>query len=206
MSTIVVGIGELLWDAIPFAEELTELAQRTDAVCFGSLAQRHPQSRQTIHRFLEHVPREAFRVFDVNLRQAFYSKTIIELSLQHANVLKLSDEELPVLADMFGVSGSVSEQLAELLTRFELQLVAYTRGGEGSLLVTPDATDDHPGCPTEVVDSVGAGDSFTATLCMGLLKGRGLSDINDHANRVASYVCSQQGATPVLDEELKGRR
>mgnify|MGYP001133037432 CR=1 FL=1 len=138
----------------------------------------------------------------MNLRQTFYSKEIIEKSLELSNILKLSDEELPMLAATFGLSGSVQDQLAALLDRFSLRLVAYTRGADGSLLVAPDETHEHPGCPVEVVDSVGAGDSFTATLCMGLLKGKPLSQINDRANQVAAFVCSQAGATPVLQERI----
>jgi len=180
--------------------KLDELAQKTAAVCFGSLAQRNVVSRATIRHFLAKTGPAALRIFDVNLRQKFYSKEIIEESLELSNILKLSDEELSVLAAMFELSGSVQDQLAALLDRFDLRLIAYTRGADGSLLVAPDETNEHPGCPVEVVDSVGAGDSFTAALCMGLLKGKPLSQINDCANRVAAFVCSQAGATPVLQQ------
>jgi len=182
--------------------KLDELAEKTAAVCFGSLAQRSVISRATIRRFLTKTPPAALRMFDVNLRQTFYSKEIIEKSIELSNVLKLSDEELPMLAAIFGLSGSVQDQLAALLDRFGLRLIAYTRGADGSLLVAPDETHEHPGCPVEVVDSVGAGDSFTATLCMGLLNGKSLSEINDRANRVAAFVCSQAGATPVLQQGI----
>ena len=190
------------WDHIPMVGKLETLAQKTDAVCFGSLAQRNDVSRETIHAFLDAMRPDALKIFDVNLRQAFFSKEIVEASLEHSNILKLSDEELPVLAEMFGIAGTVSEQLAELRTKFDLQLIAYTRGPDGSLLVAADETSDHPGCPGDAINSVGAGDSFTATLCMGLLNGKPLSEINEHANRVATFVCSQDGATPVLPAAL----
>ena len=146
---------------------------------------------------------DALKMFDVNLRQAFFSLEIIEASLAHSNILKLSDEELPVLADMFDIDGSTAEQLEALRAKFDLKLIAYTRGPDGSLLVAADGTDDHPGCPGVAINSVGAGDSFTAALCMGLLNQKPLSEINDHANRVATFVCSQDGATPVFPEELE---
>ena len=190
------------WDFLPMSAELESLAQRADAVCFGSLAQRNKVTRTTIHAFLKQVRPDALKIFDVNLRQAFYTKDIIVTSLDHSNVLKLSDEELPVLARMFDLSGSVQEQIAELLRRFDLRLVANTRGAGGSLLMTPETTDDHKGFPVEVVDSVGAGDAFTAALCTGLLLHEPLSSVHDHANRVAAFVCSQQGATPVLPDDL----
>jgi fructokinase len=190
------------WDHIPMSAQLDTLAQRTDAVCFGSLAQRSEVSRSTIHAFLGAMRSDALKMFDVNLRQAFFSKEIIEASLAHSNILKLSDEELPVLADMFDIDGSTAEQLEALRATFDLKLIAYTRGPDGSLLVAADGTDDHPGCPGEAINSVGAGDSFTAALCMGLLNQKPLSEINDHANRVATFVCSQDGATPVFPEDL----
>jgi len=191
------------WDHIPISGKLEALAQKTDVVCFGSLAQRNQASRSAIHTFLGAMRSDALKIFDVNLRQAFYSKEVIQASLKHSNILKLSDEELPVLAEMFGVDGSVVEQLNTLRAKFDLKLVAYTRGPDGSLLVAATETDDHPGCPCNAIDSVGAGDSFTAALCMGLLNKTPLSEINEHANRVGSYVCQQSGATPVLPEELR---
>jgi fructokinase len=145
---------------------------------------------------------ECLKIFDVNLRQTFYSKDIIGQSLAFSNVLKLSDEELPVLAEMFGINGSMQKQLCTLVDKFELKLIAYTRGPEGSLLVAPDEISNHPGCPGAAVNSVGAGDSFTASMCVRLLKGKSLDEINEHANRVATFVCSKDGATPVLPAQL----
>jgi fructokinase len=193
---------EVAWDYIRFDQNLEDLAARADAVCFGSLAQRSPISRASIHAFLDSMRTESLRIFDVNLRQDFYSKEILEASLRHANLFKLSDEELPVLAKMFALSGDASTQLKQLREMFDLRLVAYTRGGEGSLLVTAHEVVDHPGFLTEVVDTVGAGDSFTASLCMGLLQNLPLAEINRRASRVAAFVCSQPGATPQLNLNL----
>jgi fructokinase len=195
-------LAEVAWDYIRFDQNLRDLASRADAVCFGSLAQRSPVSCATIQAFLGAMRTEALRIFDVNLRQNFYSKEILETSLRHANIFKLSDEELPTLARFFDLTGQVLNQLQALRGMFDLRLVAYTRGGEGSLLVTANETSDHPGIPTEVVDTVGAGDSFTATLCMGLLQNLPLAEINRRACQVASFVCSQSGATPQLPSNL----
>lgn len=190
------------WDFVPISGQLDDFAQKADAVCFGSLAQRNVVSRTTIRRFLKMMRPGTLKIFDVNLRQQFYSKEIIAESLELSNILKLSDEELPVLAEMFRISGSVQEQLDALIKTFDLKLIAYTRGPDGSLLVSPEETSNHPGCPGDAVNSVGAGDSFTATLCMGLLNQKPLSEINEHANCVATFVCSQDGATPLLPEEI----
>ena len=195
-------LAEVAWDYIRFDQNLRDLALRADAVCFGSLAQRSPVSRATIQAFLEAMRPEALRIFDVNLRQNFYSKEILETSLRHANIFKLSDEELPTLARFFDLTGQVLDQLQALRQMFDLRLVAYTRGGEGSLLVTANETSNHLGIPTEVVDTVGAGDSFTATLCMGLLQNLPLGEINQRACRVAAFVCSQSGATPNLPPHI----
>jgi fructokinase len=195
-------LAEVAWDYIRFDQNLRDLASRADVVCFGSLAQRSPVSCATIQAFLKAMRPQALRIFDVNLRQNFYSKEILETSLRHANIFKLSDEELPTLARFFDLTGQVLNQLQALRGMFDLRLVAYTRGGEGSLLVTANETSDHPGIPTEVVDTVGAGDSFTATLCMGLLQNLPLAEINRRACQVASFVCSQSGATPQLPSNL----
>jgi fructokinase len=193
---------DVAWDYIPSSSDLFELARKADAVCFGSLAQRSDVSCSTIISFLKAMRDDALKIFDVNLRQAFFSRSIIAAALEEANILKLSDEELPVLADMFSVEGSVLEQLRQLRQKFNFTLLAYTQGPDGSILVAANEIDDHPGCPSDAVNSVGAGDSFTATLCMGLLKKRPLSEINQHANQVAAFVCSQDGATPELPPDL----
>lgn len=193
---------DVAWDQIPFTGGLEALAAKLDAVCFGSLAQRSAVSRATIRSFVQHMPRQALKIFDVNLRQSFVSKEQIDGSLQLASILKLSDEELPVLAGYFGLRGDVVAQLDALRERFDLNLVAYTRGPRGSVLVRSDEIDDAPGQGGLAVDSVGAGDSFTASLAIGALEGWPLREVNRFANKVATFVCSQKGATPALPEHL----
>ena len=192
------------WDHLAWSDEIAALAARCDAVCFGTLGQRSPVSRETIRRFVEATPATALRVFDVNLRQRFYDAETIRASLQIASAVKLNDEELPIVGELCGLRAvTPREMLIELATQFDLRLAALTRGPYGSLLIAGTAEDECPAPPTTVVDTVGAGDSFTATLVSGFLKGRPLDAINRHANAVASFVCSQNGATPVLPAELR---
>ena len=192
------------WDHLAWSDGLAALAARCDAVCFGTLGQRSPVSRETIRRFLQATPRPALRVFDVNLRQRFYDQETIHTSLQLASALKLNDEELPIVAELCGLRATTPRaMLHELLTRYELRLAALTRGPHGSLLIATDAEDECPAPPTVAVDTVGAGDAFTATLVTGFLRGRPLAEINRHANAVAAFVCSQNGATPPLPDHLR---
>ena len=184
------------WDHIPWSPALEELAARADAVCFGSLCQRSLESRETIRRFLAATPVGCLRVCDINLRQSYYDAHVIAGLLERASVLKLNDEELPVLSSMFGLSGPTESVMRGLADRFGLDLVALTRGGRGSLLVTAQASSNHPGFPVEVVDTVGAGDAFTAALVVGLLRGDDLDTVNESASRLAADVCSQAGGTP----------
>ncbi len=190
------------WDYLSMSEDFEVLASRVNAVAFGSLAQRNACSRSAIQGFLDCMRPDALKLFDVNLRQIYYTTEILENSLKRANILKLSDEELPVLGKLFSLSGSVQDQLAGLMKLFNLKLVAYTRGPEGSLLMDDSGVDDHPGIPIPGKDTIGAGDSFSATLCVGLLSGLSLSQLNDNTNKVATYVCSQSGATPNFPSEL----
>jgi fructokinase len=195
---------ERAWDHIAWSDKFIPLATRCDAACFGSLGQRSLESRATIRHFLRDTRADALRVFDVNLRQHFYDRETLEESLRIASVLKLNDEELPKLAEMFHVFGETDrELLGSLAARFELRLVALTRGPRGSLLFAAGEFDESPSPPTDVVDTVGAGDAFTAALVLGFLRERPLAEINTHANAIASYVCSQAGATPALPDALR---
>jgi fructokinase len=192
------------WDHLPWTEALSDLARRCDAVCFGSLAQRAPTSRDTIRRFLQATRPGTLRVFDVNLRQRFYSAEVLHASLELASAVKLNDEELPVVAEFCGLRATQPlDQLKELADRFQLRLAALTRGAQGSLLLAEGRVDECPAPATEVVDTVGAGDAFTATLVTDFLGGVPLETINRHANAVAAYVCSQRGATPTLPAPLR---
>ncbi len=196
---------DVAWDHIPCPDELKQLAERLDAVCFGSLSQRSGESRGSIRSFLKKVPDHALKICDVNLRQAFYSKQILADSLELANVLKISDEELPVLAAYFDIQGAIEDQLKALRDMYSLKYIAYTRGKDGSILLGENDLDDFPGCEGVAVDSVGAGDSANAAFCMGLLKGWSLDEVNLFANEVSTFVCMQKGATPTLPEALKAK-
>ncbi len=196
---------DVAWDFIPLDAGLLELAAQADAVCFGSLCQRSDVSRDTVRRFLEKTKPDCLRIFDINIRQSYYSKDIVHAMLDTSNILKLNDDELPVVAELLDIKGAESEILAELVARYDLCLVVLTRGAEGSRLYGPDGDSTCKGIPPErIADTVGAGDAFTAAVAVGLLNGNGLEQINAHANRVASFVCSQHGATPKLPDDLVG--
>jgi fructokinase len=191
------------WDHLEWSGELAAFSERCDAVCFGSLAQRSAESRSTIRRFVGALRSDALRVFDVNLRQQYYDREIIEASLQLASAVKLNDEELTAIADLLRIDGQAPRNLMrELMTRYRLRLGALTRGPNGALLLDERDEDDSPAPPTIVVDTVGAGDAFTAVMVVDFLRGVPLGEINRHANAVASFVCSQAGATPSIPEAL----
>ena len=186
------------WDNLTWSAALAELAGRTDACCFGTLGQRSEISRATIQTFVDATPAEALRIFDVNLRPPFVTDAILLDSLKLANVLKLNDEELPVVAKLCGLTGTDETLLRQLSERFDLYTVALTRGPKGAVLLRDGHISEHPGVKTTVVDTVGAGDAFTASLALGLLAGHALDIMNQQACEVASFVCSQPGATPEL--------
>jgi fructokinase len=190
------------WDAITWDESMTELALAADAVCLGTLAQRAFITRSTVLAFVQHTRPECLRILDLNVRQGFYSRDLIDTSLQVCNVLKLNDEEWPTIATLLELDPSVPEGVADLMKRYELRLVALTQGSAGSLLVTPETVDAQPGQRVQVVDTVGAGDAFTAGLAMGLLGGEPLPRVHARAARIAAYVCTQAGATPRIPKEL----
>jgi fructokinase len=193
------------WDFLAGEAAGRRAAETADAVCFGTLAQRGEVSRRTIRALLGLAPSRALRIVDVNLRQHYHSPEIIEESLGLANVLKVNDAELPQLAEMFRLAGDERAQVAGLSRRFRLRLVAYTRGERGSLLLDGEGRwSEEPGRPTRVADTVGAGDSFTAALAVGLLAGWPLDEVNRRASVVAAYVCSQAGATPELPSQISG--
>jgi fructokinase len=197
-------IGEAVaWDAIPWSESLGNLAARTDAVCFGTLGQRGVVSRQTIRRFLETTRPDCLRVFDVNLRPRFDDRATVLDSLALANVLKLNDEELPVVAAMCGFAGTDHEVIEKLRDRYQLRLVALTRGARGATLLNAEGSCECAAPAVQVRDTVGAGDAFTAALVLGWLRGCSLEAIGEHACQVAAYVCSQAGATPALPGALR---
>ncbi|MCR9119962.1 MAG: carbohydrate kinase [bacterium] len=194
---------DVAWDHVAFSEPYQQAAERADAICFGSLGQRGAESRDAIRQFLAASRSDCLRIFDVNLRRPFLSPDVIRESLRLANVLKLNDEELPYIANLVEIDGEPVECLTQLATRFELQCVAYTRGSNGAVLISDNEVSELSAVKIDVVDTVGAGDSFTAALTVGLLQQRPLAEINQHASRLAAYVCSQPGATPTIPAPLQ---
>ena len=191
------------WDNLAGGSAGREAVSKADAVCFGTLGQRLEPARSTIQSLVSATLPDALRIFDVNLRQHFYSQSIIEESLRLANVLKVNDAELPRLAEMFNLIGDERAQISQLVQRHKLCAVAYTRGERGSLLFVEGQWSDHPGVRTKVVDTVGAGDAFTAAMTLGLLAGLDAEEINHRVNEVAAYVASCAGATPDLPEHMR---
>lgn len=191
------------WDFIAFNDEVEKTVADASAICFGSLAQRHPVAAATIQRAVAATPFEALRVFDINLRQDFFSRELLEPSLHSANVLKLNEHELTVLEQMFGLPGSAPRKIEQLADLFGLSVIALTRGRNGSLLFQDGNWSEVASEPVEVADTVGAGDAFTAALTMGLLQRLARDELHRFASNVASFVCSCRGATPVLPPRLR---
>ena len=197
---------DVAWDNIPFTPALDELARNAQAVCWGSLAQRSEVSRNCIYRFLDAMPSEQGRlkVFDINLRQHFYSIDVIEASCQRANVLKINEEELVIVSELLRLGTPLVEQQCRLLMeRFSLDMLVLTCGSNGSYIFTPVETSFRVTPLVQVADTVGAGDSFTATLVADLLKGASVGVAHEHAVQLAAYVCTQQGAMAEWPEALR---
>ena len=188
------------WDNIPWCEELQKIAVNTKAVCFGSLAQRSEVSRNSINSFLDAMPdADTYKIFDINLRQDFYDKETIENSLKKCNVLKMNDEELVVVARMFGyTSQDIEENCRKLLNDFNLKMLILTCGTEGSYVFSNDETSFLETPKVIVVDTVGAGDSFTAAFCASILGGKSISVSHQKAVELSAFVCTQNGAMPDL--------
>lgn len=193
------------WDNVPYTPELDQLACQTRCVCFGSLAQRNVVTRTTLNRFLDAMPGEAYKVFDINLRQHFYTVEILKDSLSRCNLLKLNDEELVILSDLLELSEeSVEKRCREIMDRFDLKMLILTCGVQGSYVFSDDIRSFLNTPHVKVVDTVGAGDSFTAAFCAAVLKGKSMVEAHRLAVEVSAFVCSQAGAMPRLPEELKG--
>ncbi len=194
------------WDFFALSSSWLAAASRADAVCFGSLGQRSLQSRDTIQALVRATRPECKRIFDVNLREPFYTAEILLSSLELANVVKMNDAEVPMVAGLLGLpyGGTLRSGADALLERFgNLTLIAITRGGEGSLLVARNEVSEHPGIPIQVADTIGAGDAFTAAMTSYLLRGASLATLNEAGNRWGSYIASQRGAmAPITPETL----
>ena len=192
------------WDNIPYTARLEQLAERTKAVCFGSLAQRNVVSRNTIHRFLDAMPEDndSLVVFDVNLRQGFYNKEILCESMERCNILKINDEELVTVSRMFGYPGiDLQDKCWILLGKYNLKMLILTCGINGSYVFTPGRVSFQPTPMVEVADTVGAGDSFTAAFIASILKGKSVAEAHSTAVRTSAFVCTKKGAMPTLTKE-----
>ena len=196
------------WDNIPYTPALENLAKQTHAVCFGSLAQRNAVSRETINRFIDQMPEDenVLKIFDINLRQHFYSKELIEVSLKKSNVLKINDEELVVVGEMFGFADiDFQDKCWILFAKYNLKMLILTCGTEGSYVFTPGEVSFLETPQVQVADTVGAGDSFTGAFVAAILSGKTVMDAHRLAVDVSAFVCTQNGAMPELAEELKNR-
>lgn len=196
------------WDNIPYTSDLEALAQRTKALCFGSLAQRSVVSRSTINRFLDAMPQndDQLIVFDVNLRQGFYNKEILCNSMERCNILKINDEELILVSRMFGYPGiDLQDKCWILLGKYNLRMLILTCGINGSYVFTPGNVSFQPTPKVEVADTVGAGDSFTAAFIASILRGKSVKEAHTLAVQTSAYVCTQKGAMPVLPPQLTGQ-
>lgn len=193
------------WDHIPFTPEMKAIAKEARAVCFGSLAQRSAESRETIHQFLEATPEDCVKIFDVNLRGNFYNKEVLSEGVKHADILKINDEELVTIGRMFDFPGlDMEEKCRIIMHRYNLKMVVLTCGTNGSYVFAPnDLTSFKPTPKVEVADTVGAGDSFTGAFTAAILSGKTIQEAHELAVKVSAYVCTQKGAMPKLPEELK---
>lgn len=194
------------WDNIPFTPEIEEIAHNCRAVCFGSLAQRNKVSRETIRKFVKATPKDCMRIFDINLRQSFYTKEVIQESLRLCNVLKINDEELVTIGRMFGYPGlDMSNKCWLLLGKYNLDVLVLTCGINGSYVFTRGEMSFQTTPKVKVADTVGAGDSFTGSFCAALISGMPIAEAHKLAVDVSAYVCTQNGAMPVLPVELTSR-
>ena len=190
------------WDNIPFLPEIEQLAEKCDCVCFGSLAQRSDVSRNTIKEFLKHTQSKCLRIFDINLRQQFYTKALIHDNLLACNVLKINDEELDIVAEMYGYSNlSVEDKCRRLLEEYQLKMLVLTCGVDGSYVFAPGQKSFMETPTVEVADTVGAGDSFTGAFAASLLAGKTIQEAHQLAVKVSAFICTQKGAMHKYYEE-----
>ena len=192
------------WDNIPFDDDIAAIARNCRAVCFGSLAQRNIVSRTTIQKFLDATPDDCLKIFDINLRQQFYTKEIIQESIRRCNILKINDEELVLIGRMFGYPGlDIENKCWLILGKYNLDMLVLTCGTNGSYVFTPGAVSFQETPKVTVADTVGAGDSFTGSFVGSILNGKSVLEAHRTAVRVSAFVCTQNGAMPVVPEELK---
>jgi len=194
------------WDNIPFNDEIKQVAQSCRAVCFGSLAQRNVVSKQTIQAFLDATPDDCLKVFDINLRQSFYTKEVLLESMRRCNVLKINDEELVQIGRLFGYPRlDMSDKCWLLLGKYNLDILVLTCGVNGSYVFAPGNVSYQPTPQVQVADTVGAGDSFTGSFCAAVLRGLPIAEAHKLAVEVSAFVCTQNGAMPPIPQALKDK-
>lgn len=192
------------WDNIPFTDDIKEVAANAGAVCWGSLAQRNEVSRKSIYQFLDHTPEDCLKVFDINLRQNFYTKDVICESMKRCNILKINDEELIQIGRMFGYPGlDIENKCWLILGKYNLDMLVLTCGVNGSYVFTPGCVSYQETPRVEVADTVGAGDSFTGSFCAAILSGKTVREAHKLAVEVSAYVCTQNGAMPDIKEHFE---
>ncbi|MDR1096981.1 MAG: carbohydrate kinase [Tannerella sp.] len=191
--TITEGVA---WDYLPLTQQAMDLVKEADAVCFGTLAQRSPVSRETVGALLACAPEHALRVFDVNLRQHYYSRELISDSLEKSNVFKLNDEELNILRPMFGLEGDDCEVCRALMEKYNLRYLALTAGSRSSAVYSQTEISTIPTPQVTVADTVGAGDAFSGAFIYSILTGKPLREAHRKAVEIAAFVCSRYGAWP----------
>ena len=191
------------WDNIPFDDDIAEIARNCRAVCFGSLAQRNVVSRETIQKFLDATPADCLKIFDINLRQQFYTQEILRESFQRCNILKINDEELVLIGRMFGYPGlDIENKCWLILGKYNLDMLVLTCGTNGSYVFTPGHVSFQETPKVKVADTVGAGDSFTGSFVGSIFNGKSVPEAHRTAVQVSAYVCTQNGAMPTYPEEL----
>lgn len=190
------------WDFIELTPEATKMLQQADAVCFGTLAQRSAVSHEAILKALKLVPEGCLKVYDINLRQKYYSKELISESLLVANVFKINDDEVELFKQLFDLEGSETEVCLKIKETYSLEYLALTKGEKGSYLFHESEVSFLPTPLVVVEDTIGAGDSFTSAIVMGILKQQPLNEIHRKAVEISAFVCTQKGATPILPEKI----
>ncbi len=194
---------DVAWDNMPFTPEIEAVARNSRAVCFGSLAQRSQVSRETIHQFLDATPDDCLKIFDINLRQNFYTKEVIQNSLRRCNILKINDEELVTIGRMFGYPGlDIENKCWLILGKYDLDMLVLTCGTNGSYVFAPGFKSFQETPKVEVADTVGAGDSFTGSFVAAVLAGMPIPEAHRLAVTTSAFVCTQKGAMPKLPDEL----
>jgi fructokinase len=182
------------WDHIPLTDQMKQLAANADAICYGTLAQRHIVSRQTTKALLELAQDSAYKLYDINLRQHYFSRELIEESLSYANSFKINDEEIDVLKNLFSLNMNNEEACRWFISKFNLKLMILTAGASYSTVFTPTEKSTIATPKVNVVDTVGAGDCFSGVLITSLLQGKRLNEAHTDAVQAAAYVCSRAGA------------